>query len=231
MIVTQSDRPRPFLRVRGRTFMAFALVPEAPLDAWLPVLDAQLERSPAFFEGRPVVIDVTLLQPTDDGLPGLADALRARGVQVIGTEGLGADWPDVTEWGWPPLLAGGRGEGTVEAPEPPPPEPPSLLVEEHVRSGQSVLFPAGDVIVVGSVGWGAEVIAGGSVHIYGTLRGRAIAGLNGDRRARIFCRRLEAELLAIDGIYKTAEDMAPGLHGRPAQAALVNDTIIIAAMD
>ena len=77
-----------------------------------------------------------------------------------------------------------------------------------MRSGQSIVFEQGDVTIVGSVASGAEVIAGGSIHVYGALRGRAIAGLTGNNRARIFCRKLEAELLAIDGVYQTADDMS-----------------------
>ena len=71
--------------------------------------------------------------------------------------------------------------------------------------------------VLGSVASGAEVIAGGSIHIYGTLRGRAIAGSTGNARARIFCRKLEAELLAIDGLYRTAEDMGRSCAARPSR--------------
>jgi septum site-determining protein MinC len=100
-----------------------------------------------------------------------------------------------------------------------------------VRSGQSVIFPEGDVTVVGSVASGAEIIAGGSIHVYGTLRGRAIAGSTGNGRARIFCHRLEAELLAIDGLYKTADDMEPKLRGRAVQAWLDGDAMVLAALD
>ena len=80
--------------------------------------------------------------------------------------------------------------------------------------------------IIGSVASGAEIIAGGSVHIYGTLRGRAMAGSLGNASARIFCRKLEAELVAIDGIYKMAEDMAPGLRGQSVQLWLEGDSII-----
>ena len=85
--------------------------------------------------------------------------------------------------------------------------------------------------VLGSVGSGAEVIAGGSIHIYGTLRGRAMAGTSGNRGARIFCRHLEAELLAIDGYYRTAEDVDPELRSKPIQAWLANETLFIAEID
>jgi septum site-determining protein MinC len=99
-----------------------------------------------------------------------------------------------------------------------------------VRSGQSVVFPKGDVTVIGSVASGAEVLAGGSVHIYGTLRGRAIAGAVGRSNARIFCRRFEAELVSIDGFYKTADQMDPALRGRAVEVGLVGDSIVIAPL-
>ena len=87
------------------------------------------------------------------------------------------------------------------------------------------------MVIVGSVAWGAEIVAGGSIHIYGALRGRAIAGLSGTGGARIFCRKLEAELLAIEGVYRTAEDVDPALHGKSVQARLEGETMIIAALD
>ena len=75
------------------------------------------------------------------------------------------------------------------------------------------------------------MIAGGSIHIYGALRGRAIAGLTGNSRARIFCRKLEAELLAIDGVYQTADDMNAALRGRPVQAWLLGAAMTLASLD
>jgi septum site-determining protein MinC len=102
---------------------------------------------------------------------------------------------------------------------------PSMIVTQPVRSGQSLFFPVGDVTVVGSVASGAEVVAGGSIHIYGTLRGRAMAGTMGNASARIFCRKLEAELIAIDGFYKTAEDLEPDLRGQAVQLWLEGEAI------
>ena len=109
--------------------------------------------------------------------------------------------------------------------------PPCLMIETPVRSGQSVVFPGGDVTVVGSVASGAEVIAGGSIHVYGALRGRAMAGSTGNARARIFCRRIEAELVAIDGLYRTAEDIDETLRRRPVQAWLEGDVMHITPLD
>jgi septum site-determining protein MinC len=234
-VVIMAARPRPFIRVRGRSFIALVLVPEPPLEDWLNGLDAQMQRSPAYFAGKPVVADLTALAAVPETVPGLMEALEARGIRVVGIEGLE---PATVGYDLPPLLSGGRTimEGiAADLPEPPPPEPviepASLLVGVPVRSGQSVVFPRGDVTVVGSVGSGAEVVAGGSIHIYGTLRGRAVAGISGYTAARIFCRRLEAELLAIDGLYRTADDLEPTLRGRPAQAWLEGDSMIVASLD
>ena len=107
----------------------------------------------------------------------------------------------------------------------------SIIVREPVRSGQSVIFPEGDVTIIGSVASGAEIVAGGSIHVYGTLRGRALAGSIGNSSARIFCRKLEAELLAIDGLYKTAEDMDRKLRGQAVQFWLEGDAIVAEALN
>jgi septum site-determining protein MinC len=93
------------------------------------------------------------------------------------------------------------------------------------------VFTEGDVTVVGSVGSGAEVIAGGSIHIYGTLRGRALAGVTGDRLARIFCRRVQAEFLSIDSYYKVADDIADDLRNHAAQAWLEGKSLKISALN
>jgi septum site-determining protein MinC len=110
-------------------------------------------------------------------------------------------------------------------------EPSSLLVESPIRSGQSIIFPNGDITVLGSVASGAEVVAGGSIHVYGALRGRALAGSMGNARARIFCSKNEAELVSIDGYYRTAEEMDASLRSRPAQCWLENRVLAIAALD
>ena len=100
-----------------------------------------------------------------------------------------------------------------------------------MRSGQTVYHPDGDVTVVGSVASGAEILAGGSVHVYGTLRGRVMAGAYGETRARIFCRRLEAELLSVCGVYLTADEIAANVRSQPIQAWLENESVKIARLD
>ena len=237
-------RTRSPIRFRGRSFMAIVLAPEPPTDEWFVELDALVKRSPAFFVGRPVILDVAALPQEKSELTALIAELTARDIRVLGMEG--AD-PSLLGLGLPPPLNGGRpvpvmldtpekpanGKAKAElAPAPTPAkEPTSLVVENPVRSGQSVVFPEGDVTIVGSVASGAEIVAGGSIHVYGALRGRAIAGSTGNGRARIYCNKLEAELLAIDGLYKTADDMEAQFRGRPVQAWLNGEAIMMAALD
>jgi septum site-determining protein MinC len=228
------------IRIKGRSFLAVVLSPDLPLDDWLVRLDDLAERSAGFFLGRPVVLDITDLSIDRPQLKDLITELSERNVSIMGIEG---GRPSMIGPGMPPALKGGRPASDVEVGAPSPSvdlgggesKPAlaetraalqSLIIREPVRSGQSVIFPEGDVTVVGSVASGAEIIAGGSIHIYGTLRGRAMAGSIGNASARIFCRKLEAELLAIDGIYKMAEDMAPGLRGQAVQLWLEGDTIM-----
>ena len=101
---------------------------------------------------------------------------------------------------------------------------------EPIRSGQSLFFPDGDVTIIGSVASGAEIIAGGSIHVYGTLRGRAMAGTMANSTARIFCRKLEAELVAIDGYYTTAEDLDPALRGKAVQFWLEDEALKVGTL-
>jgi septum site-determining protein MinC len=229
------------IRIKGRSFLAVVLSPDLPFDDWLTRLDDLAARSAGFFLGRPVVLDVTDLPVDRAQMKELLAEFARRNVSIMGIEGAR---PSALGQGMPPALKGGRPVSDIEAVAKEPSidarnAPPksaavearpaalqSIIIREPVRSGQSVIFPEGDVTVVGSVASGAEIIAGGSVHIYGTLRGRAMAGSIGNASARIFCRRLEAELLAIDGIYKMAEDMAPGLRGKPVQLWLEGDSIM-----
>jgi len=232
--VTAVPRSSPVFRVYGRSFLVLVLRPEPPVEVWLAELDAQVARSPAFLESKPVVVDLAGVTAEDADLPGLVRGLQGRGMRVIAVEGADPSWAGAAEWGRP--IPGGRSTGEVEAPaadaEPaPPPEAAGLVIDEPVRSGQSIIYPKGDVTIIGSVASGAEVFAGGSVHVYGTLRGRVVAGFTGNPRARVFCRRLEAELVAIDGVYRTADDMDAALRGRAVQAWLDGGSIVMTALD
>jgi septum site-determining protein MinC len=228
------------MRFRGRSYMAFVLTPEPPIADWLSELDDWIRSSTGYFVGRPVVLDLSSVALSGGGIAHLVSELSARDIRVMGLEV--ADASGLPP-GLPPILRGGRAVSNVEAintREKPqtspaqadkPQDPPSLMIDSPVRSGQSVFFPHGDVTVLGSISSGAEVMAGGSIHVYGALRGRALAGTSGNSRARIFCSRIEAELLAIDGYYRTADDVDASLRGKRAQAWLDGDKLMITALD
>ena len=108
---------------------------------------------------------------------------------------------------------------------------PGLVHASPVRSGQQVYADNRDLSVVSTVGAGAEVIADGSIHVYGPLRGRALAGAQGDESARIFCREFHAELVAIAGNYKVLEDIPAELHGKAVQVWLEQGQLKLAALD
>lgn len=107
---------------------------------------------------------------------------------------------------------------------------PSKLVTQPIRSGQQVYARGGDLVVAAPVSAGAELMADGHIHVYGTLRGRALAGVQGDRNARIFCSELKAELIAIAGEYLLSEHMDAGLRGGPVVAWLEGDALQLAAI-
>jgi len=241
--------------------MALVFAPEPPLEEWLGELDEWSKKSPGYFVGRPIILDVSALPLDKDGLAALIANLHARDIRIMGVEGTKASWLGL---GMPPLVSSGRAAGAgnvadipplaakptakpdapaanaptangkpaaeLPAPALQPAQPASHLHDKPVRSGQSVIFPQGDLTILGSVASGSEVVAGGSIHIYGTLRGRAIAGSTGNASARIFCNKLEAELIAIDGLYRTADEMEPQFRGRPVQAWLEGETMAMATL-
>ncbi|MGF7007625.1 septum site-determining protein MinC [Aminobacter sp. BE322] len=229
------------IRLKGRSFLALTLSPDLPFGEWLDRLDDLSGRSAGFFLGRPIVLDVENLDITRSQLADLVSALAQRNVWIMGIEGAR---PSLLGPGMPPAMKGGRpapdfealatetnGQGTSPAPALPAETQmvrpvQSIIIHEPVRSGQSVVFPEGDITILGSVASGAEVVAGGSIHVYGALRGRALAGSVGNASARIFCRKLEAELLAIDGLYMTAEHMDRKLRGQAVQFWLDGDAIM-----
>jgi septum site-determining protein MinC len=226
-----SQPTRQLVRMRGRSYVAFVFSPVVPIAGWLEEVDATLARSPGFFVGKPVVLDLSAVDLSQSAIAHLVASLEQRNIRVLGIEGVDAAHLTTS---MPPLLTGGRqcilAQNEPKKPEPKP-KPTSLLLDSPVRSGQSVVFAEGDVTVLGSVGSGAEIVAGGSIHIYGTLRGRAMAGVNGNSTARIFCQKIEAELLAIDGYYQTAEEIDAALRNRPAQAWLEGDIMKITPLN
>jgi septum site-determining protein MinC len=123
-------------------------------------------------------------------------------------------------------------EVAAEAAATPAPAASAMIVNRPLRSGQRIYARNTDLVVIGMVSQGAEVIADGNVHVYGPLRGKAMAGARGDTSARIFTTQLDPELLAVAGVYRVVEDKLDArVHGKPALVSLQGETLKIEALD
>jgi septum site-determining protein MinC len=203
-------------------------------------LSQQIERSPRFFQNAPVVLDLKgaeafttaeefararqLLRQYTLALVGVQNALPAQ-IEAASAAGLAIFAPNATAPSRrqppeaPPAAAAPAAERT--------PSGTARLVTEPVRSGTQIYARGTDLVVTAAVSPGAELIADGNIHVYGPLRGRALAGASGDASARIFCSRLEAELVSIAGHYLVSEQLPPEQQGFPVQIALVDDRLTI----
>ncbi|MDR5906259.1 septum site-determining protein MinC [Franzmannia qiaohouensis] len=204
-------------------------------------LAGKLSQSPAFFQHTPVVLSVEKLDEPHLALERICAVCRAHKLLPVAVRG-GSDPVKQSAWalglGWfPPQEIKPRNLESVAAPaseEAADPLPVAAgagrIHRGTVRSGQQVTAPDGDLVVIGAVNAGAEVLAAGSVHVYGALRGRALAGIHGDTQAGIFCRELHAELLSVAGNYKRLEDIDPRLLGSAVQVRLSDDQLAIASL-
>lgn len=204
-------------QVRGRflTVLALRIDSDRADGAFFAQLDDQLRKTPQFFSGAPVVLDLANVPGLRDAgrIRELVDYLRARDLRVFGVQNAaGFDEAALQALG---LIAVNTGRDAPlpreTAPAPAaavaPPPVQNKVIRSPVRSGQMILADKGDLTVIGSVASGAELIAAGNIHVYGTLRGRAMAGCHGDESAHIFCQSLDAELIAIAGLYQTSETL------------------------
>jgi septum site-determining protein MinC len=243
---------------RSGAIDAVHLVVKTPdFAALTEALQQRFEAAPEFFAGEAVAIDLRRLAD-DAALPldELAALLRRFNMRPFGVVARVAQHPWATASDLP-LLDSRETRKPAESAEPaadatnapPGPETPSaseavalagakaieqapaplptVLIDRPLRSGQRVYSP-GDLIVQGVVSFGAEVMAEGHVHVYGALRGRALAGARGNPAARIFCTSFEPELVAIAGIYRTAEqDLPVGVRGQPTTVRLQGEQLLI----
>ncbi|XSG84259.1 MAG: septum site-determining protein MinC [Methylohalobius sp. ZOD2] len=205
-------------------------------------LARRVEQAPEFFRSAPVVIEASALADQSSvDLESLLKQLRELGMIAVGLRG----GDDVLKQSAAALdLALLADTATPEPREATPrpkvvatsavaeSEPPgrSLLIDQPVRSGQRVYAKGTDLIVLASVGNGAEIMADGHIHIYGTLRGRALAGVRGDTECRIFCHDLQAELVSIAGHYRVNEDLDDSVQRRSVQIYMRDTALIIEAL-
>lgn len=187
-----------------------------------------LSRARGLFRQSPVVLDAAALEAGDGAavLGSVADLLRRRGMVPVGAVGIDED--RAAEAGLAVLRGleqGGSARRRAAAAEPVPAPAGSRVVDTPVRSGQQIYARGGDLVVLAPVSAGAEVLADGHVHVYGALRGRALAGVQGDTGARIFCQQLHAELISIAGSYLVSERLPEPVLGRAVQVRLEGDSL------
>lgn len=189
----------------------------------------KVKQAPGFFNNTPVVIDLEGMADSPDDLDfnGLYELLRAHGMVPVGLRNGTAMQQASARLAGLPTLPESRPNGSAKKSDKAGSVPHSRIVSHPVRSGQQAYAPEGDLIVLGAVSAGAEVIANGNIHIYGVLRGRALAGIRGDIEARIFCQGLEAELVSIAGCYRISEQLDPKDRGKAAQIHLTEDRLVI----
>ncbi|MFL6696835.1 MAG: septum site-determining protein MinC [Vitreoscilla sp.] len=202
-------------------------------------LQQRLGETPNFFDDDPVVIDLAPLREREEpvAFADIVAALRQYRMR-----------PSLVTGGSARQMADALAAGLAAAPEPAPaPKPrtvevevireverevpvhvPTLIVDKPLRSGQQAYAKGGDLIVHAAVNAGAEVLADGNIHVYGPLRGKAVAGSRGNTEARIFTTCLEPELIAIAGVYRTTETPLPkDVAGKPAQVRLVDGVLVM----
>ncbi len=235
-----SQRDASF-QLRGGSFTLMVLKLTGPAsDAFFAKLGDKVRQAPNFFRNAPLVLDL-------DGLPGsdqvdfgdLKSRLREIGLIALAVQGgIQRHHQAALTAGLPLVPAAGRGikldPGAAAAPAaqraaapqtaprslPEASGRPAMVINEPVRSGRQIYAPGGDLVITAMVSAGAELLADGHIHVYGALRGRALAGLAGDTSARIFCLSLEAEMVSISGLYRVSEDIPPAIVKKPAQIYL-----------
>lgn len=225
------------------------------LEAITRELDQKITQSPVLFKGAPVILDLNDLATSDDST-GTAKAPAARSlrlaplVAVLRARGLVPVAVRVTEPGYREEAAAvglglfdseqraaakrstrKAGNEAAEAPDSRAlgaASQSAMVLTQPLRAGQIVYAEARDVVALAAVNPGGELIADGNVHVYAALRGRALAGARGDEQARIFCQRLEADLVSVAGVYLSADELPQDKIGKPVQISLRNGELVVA---
>ena len=232
----------PAVEIRfGQVGLAQVRIRTTDAGIILDELTGRVASAPQFFERTAVCLDLSALEkePSTSEMRAVFDAVRRAGMLTVGLAHGTAAVDALARSLDVPVLTQFRVQGKAspvpvvkETPKAPPPpaeppvlHPPSLMQHQPVRSGQRVYARHSDLVVTNTVGAGAEVIADGCVHIYGTLRGRAVAGARGEVTARVFCQEFHAELISIAGVFRVFETLPPELAGKPVQAWLDGDDL------
>lgn len=226
------------LRSAALTLIAVVLKTTDP-DALAAELEHRASVMPGLFDDEPVAIDLSRVREQAEPIDfsALLALLRRHRMVPLAVRGGGdAQMAAAFAAGLVPAPEGARRSSEPVAPlerivEVQLPPPPPLVVDRPLRSGQQVYAEGRDLIMLGLVSHGAEVIADGHVHVYAPLRGRAIAGARGNNEARIFTTLMQAQLLSIAGVYRTTEQLPAGVAGRAAMVRLAGDSLHIEPLE
>ena len=220
--MTVAFEEKAVLEFKGRMLMmTVLLLKDLDPNTLHRQVSQRLEDAAQWLRDAPVVVDLAQPEGADQvALMAAVDTLRGLGVNLVAlarNEHLDSDTAAMLGLG-SISLAGGRDVPRSAEPAPQAEQPAdaghTLVIDQPVRSGQQI-YSRGDLIVLAPVSTGAELLAEGHIHVYNTLRGRALAGVRGDQSARIFCQKLDAELVSIAGHYRVAEDL-PEQHRKQA---------------
>lgn len=221
----------PAVEIRfGQVGLAQVRIRTTNPGAILDELSGRVATAPKFFERTAVCLDLGALEkdPEVAEIRAVVDAIRRAGMITVGLAHGTAVVDALANALELPVLTYFRAQ--TKPPVLQPAEPadfmtPALMQHQPVRSGQRIYARHRDLVVVAPVGAGAEAIADGCVHIYGALRGRAVAGARGEASARVFCQEFHAELVSIAGVFRVFETIPPELAGKPVQAWLAGDDL------
>jgi septum site-determining protein MinC len=197
-------------------------------DALDRFLMAQTARAPRFFDRAPIAVDVSQLAGDDviDLLIQVVGMLRGHAMIPVGVRGAApAQHEQIAALELALMPAPRPTATTAPTPSNGPATAQTLVVEQPVRSGQRIFARGGDLVLLGGVSSGAEVMAEGHIHAYGPLRGRAMAGVSGNVGARVFCRELGAELISIAGRYRVSENLESHHLGKAVSVSLNGDKL------
>ncbi|MBS6740676.1 MAG: septum site-determining protein MinC [Enterobacteriaceae bacterium] len=226
------------IELKGSSFtLSVVHLHDAKPEVIRQALEDKIAQAPAFLKHAPVVINVSDLEGPVNWSP-IQQTILATGLRVVGISGCKDSKlkADIERAGLPLLTEGKekpQRQVAVPVPEAPivTPVTKTRLIDLPVRSGQRVYAPNCDLIVTSHVSAGAELIADGNIHVYGMMRGRALAGASGDKDAQIFCTHLTAELVSIAGEYWLSDRIPADFYGKAARLRLANNALTIQPLD
>jgi septum site-determining protein MinC len=232
--ITDSSAPSAVLEIKsGAVNLPILKLLSADMEQVESQLRDKIDQAPDFFRNAPMAIDLYDLaeREADIDFTYLAQAMRSLDLIPVGIGGGGVRHYQSAQAVGLSQLTFARHEtppASKEAkPKLQPEEATTKIVDTPVRSGQRIYAAGGDLVVLSAVSAGAEVMADGNIHVYGALRGRALAGVQGRLASRIFCHDLQAELVAIGGNYKVSENIDDSVRGVPVQIYLKDNALII----